>query len=195
MSRAPRCLLAAAAFGLLALSIPAHGEERRRPSLEAPQAEAPLSLRSWIAGLPPEQRRAAVRRLRSMPGERRARFFERWEGMDEAERRRFTRTLEQRAEARVQRDRVERGARRRRVLRERMAEMSPAERRRFRRQLEQWKELPLPERNEMRRRLRHFRTLDADEQEVLVDEQFSSRSAEERRHILEGLRAASSALR
>ncbi|MCP5055309.1 MAG: DUF3106 domain-containing protein [bacterium] len=190
MKRATRSLLASAVCGLLLLASPARAEEPHRPTPEEVRRDAPLSLRSWIAGLPEEQRRGAIRRLRNMPPRRRAEFFERWKGMSEGERTAFT----QRMERRIRRNDARADGQHRRAMRERMAEMSPPRRRQFRRQLKQWQGLERSEQDKLRRRLHHFRKLTAEEQKALVEEQFSSRSTEERAGILEGLRAASSAL-
>lgn len=204
MKRAARNLIVAAIVALLGAAQgvraedrvgvdgPSHPTRERRHQVnrEELRHDAPLSLRSWIASLPEERRRGAIRRLRNMPLPRRAEFFERWKKMDEGERRQFTRHLEGRA----RQHEIRRETRQRRALHERMAEMTPPRRQQFRRQLKQWNGLEPAEKDKLRRRLRHFRTLSPAEQEELVDEHFSSHSSEQRRGILDGLRAASSAL-
>lgn len=190
MKWATPSVLVSAVFGLLLLASPAWAERPHRPTPEEVHRAAPISLRSWIAGLPEEQRRGAIRRLRNMPPPRRAEFFERWKGMSEGERNTFTRRMERR----IRRNEARMEEQHRRAMRERMAEMSPPQRRKFRRQLKQWQGLEPSEQDKLRRRLHHFRKLPADEQESLVEERFSSHSTEERAGILERLRAASSAL-
>ncbi len=175
----------------LALASPVGAEEPLRPTPEEVRRDAPISLRSWIASLPEDRRQVAIQRLRRMPPGRRGEFFERWKGMSEGERKQFTNRMERR----VRKGEAKRDGQHRRSMRERMAEMSPPRRRQFRRQLEQWQGLDTAQKDKLRRRLRHFRGLSPEEQEVLVEEQFSSHSIEERRGILEGLRSASSALR
>ncbi|MBW2240494.1 MAG: DUF3106 domain-containing protein [Deltaproteobacteria bacterium] len=117
-------------------------------------------------------------------------LFDRWKRMSEEERNKFTHRMERR----IRQNEAKGEDRRRRAVHERMAEMSPPRRRQFQRQLKQWQGLEPSEKDKLRRSLLHFRKLSAEEQEALVDEQFSSHSTPQRASILEGLRVASSAL-
>ena len=194
------CTAAMAALLRLVAVPPAFGQRRDAPGVQELRDSAPPSLREWIEGLPEAQRRAAVRRLRNMPAKRRARFFQRWDAMDDVERKHFQQRMENRRraaqerDARAPRDR-DRPANDRQALRDRVKEMTPKERRAFQRQLREWNQLDTKKKDGMRRRLKGFRRLSAEDQERMVEERFRGRSAEERRKILEGLRAASRSAR
>ncbi len=175
------------------------GARDRAPGLFARAHEPPASLRRWLEGLPPLQRRAVVQRLRKMRPAERRRFFRRWEGMTHAERRHLQHRMEEQVDRAV-RAAQERQRRRqlerdqpsldRDVLRKRVEEMSPPERRAFRRQLNQWRKLGPRGKERMRGRLEVFRSLTPEQQVALIERQFPGKSEDERARILTQLRAA-----
>jgi len=207
MNLRPAQLLAAVLIALAA--VPAMAQRGERPGMEAAQgepafAEAPPSFRAWVEGLPPDQRRPLLRRLRSMPDQRREHLFRRWDRADDAQRDRFKRSLEERAakgprsfqggDAQSRRPREDAPRWRGRPIPRRLDELSPASRERMAPLVERWRGMRPGERRRMRHRLERFGTLTHDEQEALIEGRFSDRSAEERAGILESLREASRAL-
>ncbi len=178
---------------LVLATLPAEAQPRDRDAAgraraERAAAEAPPSFRAWVEGLPAEQRRPLVRRLRRMPERRREHLFRRWDHADEAERERFKRFLEERTRG----SRSE--ASRPRTPMRRFEQLPPASRERIAPLLERWRGMEPSERRRMRHRLERFRTLSDEQQEALIERRFGSRSAEERARILESLREASRAL-
>jgi hypothetical protein len=170
------------ACALALLAVLAAGEARAEPrGLDG----APPSFRAWIESLPEGQRRSALRRLGDMPIHHRSRLFQRWEALEEGERR----ALQQRLEGRL-----ERGESAREALRERVARMSPETRERLAPLVHRWREMTPAERSRMRERLERFRTLPSEEQQALVDRRFAGATEAERARILRALREASDAL-
>lgn len=189
-------------------ALPAMAQRRERAEMEAAReqafSEAPPSFRAWVEGLPPDQRRPLVRRLRRMPEHRREHLFNRWDRADEPQRDRFKRSLEERAakgarsfeagDAQSRRRREDAPRWRGRPFPRRLDELPPASRERIAPLVERWRGMKPRERRRMRHRLERFGTLAEDEQEALIEERFSKRPAEERSRILESLREASRAL-
>jgi hypothetical protein len=142
--------------------------------------EAPESLRRFVLDLPPEERRPAIRRLRRMDPERRANFFERWEGGSEAERLELWESL--------QTELAERGAGEPRPvlpseLREEFRGMSAGEREQAREVL---RALPLERRARLRRAIRRWDELTPEQREkVRGHAQRLRRLSEERRERIE----------
>jgi hypothetical protein len=165
----------ALAVAWLALAVGAAQAEPR--GLE----HAPDSFRSWIESLPEGQQRAALRRLADMPPQRRNRVFQRWEALEEGERRAFEQRML---------ERLERGPRQR----PRLEDLSPESREKLAPLVRRWRDMGPGERRRMRRRLERFRTLAPEAQQALIDKKFEAKSPEERERILESLREASKAL-
>jgi hypothetical protein len=139
---------------------------------------APESFRTWLEGLPEGQRRMALRRLADMPTQRRNVLFRRWEALEEGERRAFEQRMV---------ERLERGE----ALRE---QLTPETRERLAPLVRRWRDMAPADRRRMRERLERFRTLSPEDQEAIVEKRFSAKTPEERKRILEALRAASQAL-
>ena len=142
---------------------------------------APASFEAWIESLPEGQQRVALRRLGDMPTQRRNRLFQRWEALEEGERRQF----EERILGRMER------AERRRA---RFEELSPESREKLAPLVRRWREMGPADRRRMRQRLERFRTLSPEDQQALIDKRFEAKSPDERARILEALREASKAL-
>lgn len=144
-------------------------------------AHAPPSFVTWIESLPEGQQRAALRRLGDMPTQRRNRLFQRWEALEEGERREFQERM------------LERMERRGRMPR-RLEQMSPESREKLAPLVRRWRDMGPGERRRMRQRLERFRTLSPEDQQALIDKKFEAKSPEQRERILEALREASKAL-
>jgi len=183
----------------LCLLAPAASAQRRElvdPGAASPPATAarvPDSLRQWIEGLPPDQRRVAVRRLRSMPPAGRQRFFRRWEAASPAEREQFTARMQNRAQRMLERQRggstaEPRGEPRRDAPGD--GRVDP----RFEGNRQAWESMRPGQRERMRRRLERFGGLSAPEQEAMVERHFADRTPAERARILERLRSSAGRL-
>ena len=142
---------------------------------------APDSFRSWIASLPEDQQRIALRRLGDMPSQRRQRLFMRWESLAEGERRVFEQRML---------ERLEQGVR----VQQRLQAMSPESRAQLVPLMRRWREMGPLERRRMRLRLERFRALSPEAQQALIEKRFAAKSPEQRERILEALREASKAL-
>jgi len=180
-----RSLLRALACAWLALVLAA-GAARAEP-VGAPSAarrgleRAPDSFRSWIESLPEGQQRAALRRLGDMPTQRRNRLFQRWEALEEGERRAFQERMLERFESDPRQ-------------RPRLEELSPESREKLAPLVRRWRDMEPRERRRMRQRLERFRMLEPEDQQALIDKKFEAKSPEQRERILESLREASKAL-
>lgn len=155
-----------------------------RPAHAGALEQAPPSFKTWVEGLPEDQRRPLLRRLDGMPAQRRQLMFRRWESMEPAERREFQTSLEQRAQARQRGERPPR----------RFDRLSPESKQRLGPLVQRWRGMQPAERGRMRQRLERFRTLEPEAQKALIDKKFEAKSPEERERILESLREASKAL-
>lgn len=155
--------------------------------------QAPPSLREWVESLPEGQRRPVLRRLGNMPTHRRNTLFQRWEAMEEGERRKFQAFLEERAEARERGDSARSRAGGERPPR-RIDQLSPESREKLAPLVRRWRGMEPAERHRMRQRLERFRTLSPEDQQALIEKRFSEKSPEQRERILESLREASKAL-
>jgi hypothetical protein len=178
-------LLRALSLAWLALALMA-GAARAEPVGAARAARrglehAPDSFRGWIESLPEDQQRAALRRLGDMPTQRRNRLFQRWEALEEGERRAFQQRML---------ERLERGPHQR----PRLEGLSPESREQLAPLVRRWRDMGPGERRRMRERLERFRTLSPEAQQALIDKKFEAKSPEERERILESLREASKAL-
>ena len=142
---------------------------------------APESFRGWIEGLPEAEQRAALRRLDDMPAARRSRLFQRWETLEEGERRAFEQRMLERLEQRGR-------------MQQHLEQMPPEAREKLAPLVRRWRGMEPDERRRMRRRLERFRTLVPEEQQALIDRKFEAKSPEERARILESLREAAQAL-
>ena len=142
---------------------------------------APASFRSWIESLPEGQQPQALRRLADMPTQRRHRLFQRWDALDEGQRRVFEQRMLERLEHPG-------------PLQERLQRMSPESREKLAPLVRRWHDMGPAERHRMRRRLERFRMLAPEDQQALIDRKFEAKSPEERARILEALREASNAL-
>ena len=119
-----RSCAAVLAWLLLCSAAPAFAQDCDAPDIQELRDASPPSLRTWIEGLPAAQRRAATRRLRNMSEQRRAHFFQRWEGMSDLEREHVQQRMERRnrgGQGRDYRDPVDRPAREHRGMRDRQA--------------------------------------------------------------------------
>ena len=170
-------LLRTLALAWLALALMAGAASAARRGLE----HAPDSFRSWIESLPEGQQRAALRRLGDMPTQRRNRLFQRWETLEEGERRAFQQRML---------ERLERGPHQR----PRLEGLSPESREQLAPLVRRWRDMGPGERRRMRERLERFRTLSPEAQRALIDKKFEAKSPEERERIVESLREASKAL-
>ena len=189
MSRRRRKTLGRAlACALLALSLagPALAQSGRR-ALE----DAPPSFREWVESLPEGQRRPLLRRLGDMPAHRRNRMFQRWEALEEGERREFQAFLEERA---AESGESAPGAAGERPFRRRLESLPPESREKLAPLVRRWRDMGPGERRRMRERLERFRLLSPEDQQALIDKRFEAKSPEERARILESLREASEAL-
>ncbi len=172
-----RLLLRALACAWLAFALAGNAAEAEPRGLE----HAPPSMQAWIESLPEGQQRAALRRLGDMPTHRRNRLFQRWEALEEGERREFQQRML---------ERMERGGR----MQRRLDQMSPESREKLAPLVRRWRGMEPGERRRMRQRLERFRTLEPEDQQALIDKKFEAKSPEERERILESLREASQAL-
>jgi hypothetical protein len=182
----PGCALA---LLVLLLASPAAAQPGDR-ALES----APPSFREWVESLPEGQRGPVLRRLGNMPEHRRNRVFQRWEAMEEAERREFQGFLEERAAARERGEPPPPWRGGERPFRRRLEQMPPESREKLAPLVRRWRDMEPAERRRMRERLERFRTLSPEDQEALIERRFSAKSPEERARILESLREASKAL-
>ena len=169
--------LAVALWGGGGRAAPGGAARAARRGLE----HAPDSFRSWIESLPEDQQRAALRRLGDMPTQRRNRLFQRWEALEEGERRAFQQRML---------ERLERGPHQR----PRLEGLSPESREQLAPLVRRWRDMGPGERRRMRERLERFRMLSPEAQQALIDKKFEAKSTEERERILESLREASKAL-
>jgi Skp family chaperone for outer membrane proteins len=184
MSLRPRlCALAAM---LLTLVLGAGAARAESHVLE----QAPASFRSWVESLPEAQQQAALRRLDEMPDRRRTRLFQRWDALDESQRR----TLEQRMLERLERGDSARSQAGGERAEQRLQQMSPESKEKLAPLVRRWRDMGPLERRRMRQRLERFRMLAPEDQQALIDKRFAERSPEERARILESLREASKAL-
>ena len=166
------------------------GGEAASSHAERALEQAPPSFREWVEGLPAGQRQPVMRRLENMPAHRRDRLFQRWEALDEGERRELQAGLEERAAARERGEPPLSPAERRR----RFEELSPESQEKLAPLVRRWRGMGPGERRRMRERLERFRMLAPEDQEALIEKRFSAKSPEERARILESLREASKAL-
>jgi hypothetical protein len=169
-----RRFLAPLLFTLALLAGAAHAEPR---ALE----RAPASFRAWLESLPEGQQRMAERRIGAMPEHRRHQLFQRWEALEEGERRAFQQRMV---------ERLERGER----MRSQLEQMPPEKREKLAPLVRRWRDMGPADRRRMRMRLERFRTLSPKDQEALIERRFENNSPEERARILESLREASKAL-
>ncbi len=172
-----RLLLRAFTCAWLAFALAASTAEAEPRGLE----HAPPSMKEWIESLPEGQQRAALRRLGDMPTHRRNRLFQRWEALEEGERREFQQRMLERLEARE-------------GMRPRREALTLDQRERLAPLVRRWRGMEPAERHRMRKRLERFRTLAPEDQQALIDKKFEAKSPEERERILESLREASQAL-
>ncbi len=175
-------LVCALLLSQTALPADAQARDSVRPPRGEVSGAAPESLRRKLDALSPREQRVVKRRLRNMPAQRRARFFERWDSLDERERE----ALIERFRARI--DRREGGA-----AHDRAGDVR-RDSDRVERNRRAWREMRRGDRERMKTRLRRFKELSPEQQRRVVDRRFKDRTAEERRRILERLRAASERL-
>jgi RNA polymerase sigma-70 factor (ECF subfamily) len=107
--------------------------------------------------------------------------FQRWEALEEGERRAFQEGML---------ERMERAG----GMPRRPDQLSPESCEKLAVLVRRWRDVDPGERRRMRERLERFRTLSPEDQRALIDKKFEAKSPEQRERILESLREASKAL-